>query len=417
VKEVYLVPDSPATFPLKAAYEKSRRTVGEVVEEVSEPKAPDGWTPLFDVADEARSNLRSEEELKELALQRESKEPEPPAFQEIKQAVRGARSGVVKTEYGSTIHGRPTRKYATSKRPPNMWPETWQMLSPKDKLRAISEYEAQLALEEPAGDGMPNAAAVMLVEHFNPKMPTEPLGEEEHRENNSMFELPFSACVARTLDKKEIMQTKGAQEALLKEWAKLRSAGVWDEGAAEEWGVVSARARKNNSMAHVGLIFEICVEKNAELPKGDPKRNFKGRVVFQGNNVKDQNREYALFEESSSAPATMEAGKCADAFGQLSGHVAKQSDAEQACIQSKLGNNHTWVRIPKHRWPKSWIDKGFFDPVAPLKLALYGHPDSGGYWERHCEAILAKKGVHCCPRLEKLLLPPIIEDTSCRLCQ
>ena len=27
-----------------------------------------------------------------------------------------------------------------------------------------------------------------------------------------------------------------------------------------------------------------------------------------------------------------------------------------------------------------------------LKLALYGHPDAGGYWERHCEEHLASVG-------------------------
>ena len=32
------------------------------------------------------------------------------------------------------------------------------------------------------------------------------------------------------------------------------------------------------------------------------------------------------------------------------------------------------------------------DPVVPLKLALYGHPDSGGIWERHCETELKKVG-------------------------
>ena len=25
------------------------------------------------------------------------------------------------------------------------------------------------------------------------------------------------------------------------------------------------------------------------------------------------------------------------------------------------------------------------DPVCPLILSLYGHPDAGGYWEKHCE--------------------------------
>jgi hypothetical protein len=31
-------------------------------------------------------------------------------------------------------------------------------------------------------------------------------------------------------------------------------------------------------------------------------------------------------------------------------------------------------------------------PVCPLHLALYGHPDSGGHWEAHCEAHLASVG-------------------------
>ena len=42
-----------------------------------------------------------------------------------------------------------------------------------------------------------------------------------------------------------------------------------------------------------------------------------------------------------------------------------------------------WVRLPKTRWPKSWIGK-YKDPVVPLRLALYGHPDSGGLWEIDC---------------------------------
>ena len=32
------------------------------------------------------------------------------------------------------------------------------------------------------------------------------------------------------------------------------------------------------------------------------------------------------------------------------------------------------------------------DPVCPLILALYGHPDSGGYWEHHCEKHLRSVG-------------------------
>ena len=39
----------------------------------------------------------------------------------------------------------------------------------------------------------------------------------------------------------------------------------------------------------------------------------------------------------------------------------------------------------------AWWSK-FKDPVCPLRLALYGHPDSGGHWEAHCEKIVTERG-------------------------
>ena len=35
---------------------------------------------------------------------------------------------------------------------------------------------------------------------------------------------------------------------------------------------------------------------------------------------------------------------------------------------------------------------GMSDPVCPLRLALYGHPDSGGHWEAHCAKQLRSVG-------------------------
>ena len=32
------------------------------------------------------------------------------------------------------------------------------------------------------------------------------------------------------------------------------------------------------------------------------------------------------------------------------------------------------------------------DPVVPLRLALYGHPDAGTCWEKHCDAKLGEEG-------------------------
>ena len=53
----------------------------------------------------------------------------------------------------------------------------------------------------------------------------------------------------------------------------------------------------------------------------------------------------------------------------------------QAYTQAKLEGTETWVRLPVHEWPKAW--EGMRDPVCRLRLALYGHPDSGGGWEEH----------------------------------
>ena len=86
----------------------------------------------------------------------------------------------------------------------------------------------------------------------------------------------------------------------------------------------------------------------------------------------------------------MQAGKAVDAYGALAGHSIQQADGESAYTQAKLGGDPTWVRLPKERWPQSW--KRFQDPVCPLVLALYGHPDAGGFWEKHCDKHLKSVG-------------------------
>ena len=45
-----------------------------------------------------------------------------------------------------------------------------------------------------------------------------------------------------------------------------------------------------------------------------------------------------------------------------------------------------WIRLPRHKWPKSWSSMA--DPVGPLERNLYGHPLAGLLWKRHFEKIL-----------------------------
>ena len=65
---------------------------------------------------------------------------------------------------------------------------------------------------------------------------------------------------------------------------------------ARDWSDVANEAKRTNKTIHVGRVFEICVEKGSELPESDPGRKFKGRSVFQGNNVRDQNWNWAEFK-------------------------------------------------------------------------------------------------------------------------
>ena len=187
----------------------------------------------------------------------------------------------------------------------------------------------------------------------------------------------FSAVVARLVPKAEVASTPKAQAALDKEWENLRKKGAWDESRVDECRRVIREAQNKGEKVHIGGIFEACYQKGSELPDDDPNKKFKGRTVFQGNNVYDENSVAALFAELGSSPASMEAAKVLDAFGSQPGYRKAQADAKQAYIQALFKGVPTWLRLPKNRWPSHW-SKQCIDPIVPLVLALYGHPDSGG---------------------------------------
>ena len=111
-----------------------------------------------------------------------------------------------------------------------------------------------------------------------------------------------------------------------------------------EWEDVSKEAIKNKTKVHVGKIFEICVEKGSELPLGDPMRKFKGRTVFQGNNVA---ADVDLFAELASSPASMEAGKALDASGAMPGNKTIQGDGLSANSSFNAGNSDLDQITPK----------------------------------------------------------------------
>ena len=75
----------------------------------------------------------------------------------------------------------------------------------------------------------------------------------------------------------------------------------------------------------------------------------------------------------------------------LLGFSKAQADAIQAYIQAIFTGAPTWLSLPRNRWPEHW-SKESWQPMVPLVLALYGHPDSGGIWENHLNSRIGKEG-------------------------
>ena len=142
------------------------------------------------------------------------------------------------------------------------------------------------------------------------------------------------------------------------------------------------------------------MKKGSEFPEGDERRYFKYRVVFQGNQVKDQNWEVAMFSETASTPATLEASRIADIYSCFTGsrtidgkpvkHTMQSRDVEQAYLQAELKGSDTYIMLPY----ELWIDemKKMKQPVFKLEKALYGHKNSGYYWQEFCDVQVRKAG-------------------------
>ncbi len=82
-----------------------------------------------------------------------------------------------------------------------------------------------------------------------------------------------------------------------------------------------------------------------------------------------------MFQDLSSSPVTMPAGKACDAYGMISGLRLEQAGAVTAHTQSLFGGVQTSVRLPKDPWQQKWIDGKMGDTVCLLALRCFHFPN------------------------------------------
>ena len=205
----------------------------------------------------------------------------------------------------------------------------------------------------------------------------------------------FQLYVAKDIPRREWMANEEARQAVNKEWARLKAKRTWLEPNSIEEVVYLAdiirRSKESGKKVHIGRLFDICVLKGPELADGDPNKKHKGRVVFGGNNVRDEYGLAAMFPEQGSGASYAAASKLLDAVACLPGDNGQQSDAPAAYTQSDMYEQdieghevETYVELPEWQWNdhmRAAHKKTGRKPVCRLLRSLYGHPSAGLFWE------------------------------------
>ena len=191
----------------------------------------------------------------------------------------------------------------------------------------------------------------------------------------------------------QAMKIPAAKAAVDKECEKLEKIPAWDITNVRSKKEVIDEVKTNGAKVHFASLMDICHLKNAELETNAPKIQRSSCTL---------RRSYAVFTEQGSSASQMTAAKVMDIISRLPGCAGQAADAVPAYTQVKMEDDpkflkfpksecpDIWIRLPRHKWPKSWSSMEVL--TVPLERNLYGHPLAGLLWERQIEKILLKYG-------------------------
>ncbi len=329
------------------------------------------------------------------------------------------------------------KRKVDSTRPENCRIETWQGFSKPRRRKEIKEWEEFKAERQKARDKrcfpdiiadekeydekcdaarlklrLPDAPAMPC--QLNPKeekqmetsglwicmISTHQRSHQDHIGDVGKASEDYHAMVHTPIDISKAMKIPKAKEAVDAEWNKLIKKKAWLYSTVRPRREVQDQAIAEGREVHFGTLMDLCHLKHSEL--AEHFHVYKGRVVFRGDQVKDESGYYAVFSEQGTSASQMAAAKTLDAMARMPGMDGENSDAVGAYTQVPLIDQgvllgkgkrdyiETWISLPRNRRPQEWDQ--IEDPVCLLRLNLYGHPLAGLLWEKHCEDALFSFG-------------------------
>ena len=238
-----------------------------------------------------------------------------------------------------------------------------------------------------------------------------PNHHEDHTAGKGDNSLQHENLVHKSIPMPQAVKIPAAKAAVDKECKNLEKIPAWDLTKVRSRKEVIDEARTKGAKVHFASLMDICHLKNAELEAKLQK--YKGRVVLRGDIVKDDSGSYAVFTERGSSASQMTAAKIMDIISRLPGCAGQAADAVSAYTQVKMEDAPKllkfpksecpiiWIRLPRHKWPKSW--SSMEDPVVLLERNLYGHPLAGlWYGKGNLRRFLLKHGWEKVPNWECL---------------
>ena len=120
-----------------------------------------------------------------------------------------------------------------------------------------------------------------------------------------------------------------AKAALDKERDKLIKQGCWDYSSVREWRDVSNEAISRTLGAKLLMLAASLISVSRRTP------NFRSPIRIESSKARTKAITGRFSPEITSCPATMEAGKAANAFGLLPGHEIQVAGGESAYTQAK----------------------------------------------------------------------------------